>query len=473
MAHSRSGIEAVVAGLAVLVVIGALGLPNAISSDSSSTSKATADESREFAQMLTARDWKDRNIRDAVLEAAMVCGSKEMGPIFAKALVDADPKIRLTAIGYLQKYEWVSEIHLDILAKIVQSKEPSGRSTALRILGKQEDERAVRAVLKALEHPESDMRGTALDCMQGWHVQKLTDAQVSRLCDDRDRDIRLNVLRLLGRSRTKGWEAHALRALDDQDAEVRLMAVRLCGGVAVPGLKVERLKPLLEDANPEIRSAAVVAVPSCDDGGVGILMPFLKDSSPRVRQALAAACWQLPPKDAEALFRKLLDDPDRDVRLMVLRRVHKPGDNQVSLLVHACSDSDESVAIMALELLLTRDRAAASDAASSLFGRATGSTVKQRIVAFTRQLNTGKATEVLWAALHDKADGVRKSAISALPHCKPEVLNALEAMGREKDKAVETLVQECAKSKEGRATTQSTAVHRRATSQPAQPLKQE
>jgi len=124
-----------------------------------------SEERAAFLALLTSRQWKDRNIRRAILEAALASGIEECSGLIADSLTDQDPGIRRRAIEGLKHCRWINGRVVNGLLANVNGEDRGCRVSALRIVGLLEDPRAVRAVIKALEHADSDMRKTALTCL--------------------------------------------------------------------------------------------------------------------------------------------------------------------------------------------------------------------------------------------------------------------------------------------------------------------
>lgn len=394
------------------------------------TTAPSSEEASAFAQMLVSREWNDKNLRKAILEAARVSNAKECGIVLARALTDSDGEIRCMAIDSLKDYRWIGDAHIEGLISNVEGKDAACRTRALKLLGSIDDARALRVIVAALEDSDSDMRQIALACLAQQHKQGIPSEILDTLIADKDASVRIACLRVVARSRPKGWEKYALRGMEDQDDGVRITAASLCAGMKVPGLKVENLKSLLANKNPEVRSQAVMAVPSSDDGGPEILETLLQDPSPNVRRAIAVAAWYLPPNDAGPLFQKLLNDKDQQVRMMVVQRVTKLEPKQaVALLSQACLDKDSSVAIAAIELLMKRDQEKASQAAQSIYN-STASAIgdKERIVRLSPQMAIPVASAVLWDAMHSQQDSLRKAGMATLRFCDAGVLTALIAI---------------------------------------------
>lgn len=438
-----TGIVVCMVGVACMLTAVLAGENSATSAPSSSES--ASGEAAEFAKILMSQKWKDRNIRKAILEAVRVYGAKECGVIIANALADPDQEVRCVAIDCLKDYKWINDSHIDGLINNVKGEDAACRVKALGILGTLNDNRAMRVIITALEDSDSDMRSIALTCLAERHKQKIPDELLSSLIQDKDEKVRVACLRVVARTRPKGWEKYAICGLQDDKEAVKLVAVQLCVGTKISGLKVENLKSLLDSKDQTIRAKAVIAIPSCDNGNIEKLSEFLKDPSSMVRRSLVIAGGYVPAKEAAILFKELLNDQDRDVRLMVIRRIMKLEHDQiVSLLSQACLDKDLSVAIAAIEVLANKDKETASKAARNIYiATSSSATDKIRIINLSPQLVEPVATEVLWDAMHAKQENIKKSGIDALQYCSTDILKKLIDLAKEnKDSQTEVILED-------------------------------
>jgi len=417
-----------------------------------------SEERAAFLALLTSRQWKDRNIRRAILEAALASGIEECSGLIADSLTDQDPGIRRRAIEGLKHCRWINGRVVNGLLANVNGEDRGCRVSALRIVGLLEDPRAGRAVIKALEHADSDMRKTALTCLSERRKQTVPAELLDSLIRDKEEAVRIACVRVIARNRPKGWEEYARLALADSSIRVRSAAVGLCVGMKIPGLDVSKLTPLLRDKDPQVRALAAMIVPSFDGNSLAILQEMTGDPAASVRRALAVAAWYLPPQPAASLLGKLLDDPEESVRLMVLRRSTRlDTETAVALLSRACRDRNTAVALTAAELLLRRDRAKGSEAAGALYVRpAVGQREKEKLIGLAPQLTAEAAIGLLWKAIREKEPNIRARASRSLPHCDITVITTLLGYAKEcGDPAAEAVLRECFSKRRAQPATRS------------------
>jgi len=89
--------------------------------------------------------------------------------------------------------------------------------------------------------------------------------------------------------------------------------------VAVSPPTAAALVAELPDADPDTRMAVLARLKERMGDEHGLLLPFLKDADPKVRAAVAEAVGEIRATEYAGALAAALGDPDRDVRISVLR----------------------------------------------------------------------------------------------------------------------------------------------------------
>jgi protein-S-isoprenylcysteine O-methyltransferase Ste14 len=178
---------------------------------------------------------------------------------------------------------------VDHLIPLLDSEQPEVRILAADYLRRIPSERAVPALVLALEDSAANVRGNALRALGAIGAPDCTEPML-RLLDDEERWVRNTALRSLAQLRASEVIESALALLEDPDVWTRIASLESLGILgsqdALPAIIAQ-----LKDEEPRVRRAAVVAL--------------LKIGSPEARDALTQATtdddWEVRIYATEAL----------------------------------------------------------------------------------------------------------------------------------------------------------------------------
>jgi len=180
---------------------------------------------------------------------------------------------------------------------------------------------------------------------------------LARLTSDRDRNVRMGTIRVLGENGDPDTALQALAPLvSDTDDDVRKAAVEALGATRKPAA-VPLLLPALEDPNETIREQAVwslrrLRVPSAVDA----IIPLLRDPSVEVRSVAADTLGGFcDPRAVEPLI-ETCRDQDQWVRVDAVRALGLiGGERALEALIDMAADAKSELGEIASALGYTRD----------------------------------------------------------------------------------------------------------------------
>lgn len=192
------------------------------------------------------------------------------------------------------------------------------RRFAARLLGDLAHEDVADALAAVLDEGDRDLRLAAADSLAriGERRGGLPAATVEALSAayaNTDRDLRLAVIRALGMSKVGGVSEDEgvadllIRCLKDEDSFIRLEAV---GALAALGAAEHEIPPLLQDADPGVRSAAAQAIAAAGGpAAAGRLIAFAFEFGGYHRREAARLLRRADAVAASGHFVAVLDDP--------------------------------------------------------------------------------------------------------------------------------------------------------------------
>jgi hypothetical protein len=154
----------------------------------------------------------------------------------------------------------------------------------------------------------------------------------------------------------------AVNGLAAKDKDLRAGAIRLTMHAPLHTDKdlLDRVVPMLKDAAPEVRRAAVLAVGLAEDNvAVQDMLPLLQDTDAEVRRLCEAALRGRGLQDSHLKLAKLISDHRPGERLRVVQHLHEADDlDPVLWLMHLSQDASPAVRAAAIRFA-TADPAAA------------------------------------------------------------------------------------------------------------------
>jgi len=213
----------------------------------------------------------------------------------------------------------VTEI-VDKIARFWQSYPKTGIETVLVTIGKIGNDKAVDALIKALDDSDDFVRRNAVDALRNISNDKAVEALIKAL-DDSDDFVRRNAVDALRNiSNDKAIDA-LIKALDDSDYSVRHNAVDALRNIS-------------------------------NDKAVEALIKALDHSSDAIRNDAAEALGKIGNDKAIDALIKALDDSDYSVTRNAVEALGKIGnDKAINALINALDHSADSVKYQAAEAL--------------------------------------------------------------------------------------------------------------------------
>jgi HEAT repeat protein len=248
----------------------------------------------------------DNVVRAQTAQALGTIGmsAQETAPALVEALSDRNDRVRAKAVQALGKIgEGAADVAVPSLVRALQDRDNWVSALAAEALGEMGDsaDEAVPALMRALRHINPHVRGNAAES--------------------------------LGKMGTAAVRAR--RALEsacrDEDGAVRGQAVRALGALAPPKASWQVVLSGFQDADPQVRTAAVEAVSQWgepDEAALRSLMPLLDDPNDQVRMKVAEVLPKLAgatPAVIDGLCRRLLEDDSVLVQFYAAQALSKLG----------------------------------------------------------------------------------------------------------------------------------------------------
>ncbi|MGW0560497.1 fumarate reductase/succinate dehydrogenase flavoprotein subunit [Streptomyces sp. NPDC003016] len=258
-------------------------------------------------------------------------------------LADADPAVRAAAVAALG--ETVPAGAGPALAERLRDTAPQVRAAAATTLRELAEVLPAEADLgsglrEALGGADPAVRAAALDVLR---ALRLGDVGVyAAALADTDIDVRITAVRALV---SVDAVAELVVAGADPAREVRVAVARGLAAVHAPA--PAPLDPLLDDADPLVRSAALAALAAtgCPPHYAALAAAALGDAAWQVRAGAATALRAAPPAQAVPALAKALTDPHADVRkaaVLSLLPHHADADARTALAT-ATTDPDADI----------------------------------------------------------------------------------------------------------------------------------
>ncbi|MFC9699561.1 fumarate reductase/succinate dehydrogenase flavoprotein subunit [Streptomyces sp. NPDC056943] len=273
---------------------------------------ALVEESPDLAALRPYLDDPDPAVRAAAVTALGETAPAGTGPALAAHLGDAAPQVRAAAAAALRE-----------LVEVLPA-EPS-LAAGLR---------------EALGVPDPAVRVAALDVLR---ALRLGDAGLyAASLADADAEVRIQAVRALV---SVDAVEELAGAAADPAREVRVAVARGLAAVRAPAPKP--LDPLLDDADPLVRGAALAALAGtgCPPEYAAPAVAALDDAAWQVRAGAATALRAAPPAPAVPALARALADPNGDVRKAAVLSLlaHRAEPAARAALAGAADDPDADV----------------------------------------------------------------------------------------------------------------------------------
>ncbi len=294
----------------------------------------------------------------------------------------------VTAIGRAQRRDLAD----DIIQIASSDSEPSLRTLAfgtLRSLGLRD---ALPAAITSVTDSDQRVRAAAvglLGDLGGMDVVEMLRTQTA----DSEAIVRAAAIGALGALGVVA-EPDARVVLGDPSSIVREAAVRAVAESRLSTL-VPSLIELLRDNDSGVRREAAVAIGTLGDQSVvPALLRAFPDAAADVNEAIAVAVSQLDPEAVPRLVDSLIESPDVEARLALIRTLDRFSPEATAVLYRLRDDRMPAVRAAAIVALARRARRGGSDA--------------------------GSIAQAVESGLQDPHEVVRASAVDALGRTSPE-----------------------------------------------------
>jgi HEAT repeat protein len=180
-----------------------------------------------------------------------------------------------------------------------------------------EIEQTVDKLIQPLADPEGEDRATAIGGLVALGPQ--APEALARGLENPDGDIRLGIVEALGQMPADTAVPLLIGALDDEDWEVRLAIVEALGVFRDRRAVGPLMKRFAVDDDDQVRYECLTSLGLIGDpAAVDLLVKGTSDHNPYVRMWAMEALCQMRDPHAESLALELLEDPDENVRTLVL-----------------------------------------------------------------------------------------------------------------------------------------------------------
>jgi HEAT repeat protein len=185
--------------------------------------------------------------------------------VFQVLLLDPDAWVRAKAIEGL----WESE-DCRLIGLLIELLDKDGEAavraaaaialgrfallTELRAIPPHYAVRIVKALLKAIEDEEIEVRRRAIEAIAPLNLYQVKEI-IEKAYQEEDSRVRSSALYAMGRNCDQHWLPILLKELSNPDSEIRLGAVRGCGEMGEENI-APYLKRLIRDPCPRVQSAA-------------------------------------------------------------------------------------------------------------------------------------------------------------------------------------------------------------------------
>jgi HEAT repeat protein/S1-C subfamily serine protease len=279
-------------------------------------------------------------------------------PDLCKALKEANPRLRLKVLSVLgQIGDLASEAVGDVAASLTEG-DAAVRTAAAEALGSigKPARAALPELVRTLADPHPGVRSAARESLA--KLGPPTKADVPRLAAlfrEKDSDRRLAIVNSLRALKLDAGTSMALFGplLKDPNRKIRVECIRILADQGKPARAAvyPQLLAMLEDADAEVRLAALAALPSLgppEEGERIQLQEALRGTQPELRRYAAEALGMLGPKAAPSvpMLARALGDSEASVRsaaVAALVKTGKPAESLLDEVLALRGDSDPGV----------------------------------------------------------------------------------------------------------------------------------
>ncbi len=239
----------------------------------------------------------------------------------------------------------------DLLDIIAGTDSPDLMKQGIHLLKKVQDPNVISFLKVILLTKEKQLRLAAIKALEGHLQNQETHETLLSLLNDRDRDIRLWSIRLIGASKDLELIQHLANSINDPYLAIRLELIK----IFKQNPHEELIKPLfalLHDPIEEVRFDSFLALAQIDN--IFALQHFLEQLKQTPLAFRKKIIQNLQQSDAfELQKQRFQNDPSPQIRRLALLFLVVTAENSLPFLIEALQDPAPEVRKAALNFLLT------------------------------------------------------------------------------------------------------------------------
>ncbi|MFT4606174.1 MAG: HEAT repeat protein, partial [Rhodothermales bacterium] len=348
-------------------------------------------------------------------------GDSRAGEVLTRLLKDSDAEVRATAVWGLAEMEYTPA--LNAIVAMTEDNNDEVRERAVWAVSELAEDaptdEAVAALTRAMGSGNAGVRETA-----AWALGEIEDPRavkvLTKALKDGDREVRRRAAHALHEIDTEASHRALSAAIGDSDVNVRRMAMEALGELEDPE-SIGVLEEAARDSDQSVRHAAIHALSDMEDQrAAAALIRGLEDASPEIRKYSAHGLGELESTPAMTNgLRRALGDESAEVRRAVIHTLAELEDlASAEALIDALSDDSaanrRAAAWAVAELLEDSPTDKGLDALATMLRNDTSAENRKAAAYALGEMGSGRAIDVLRAALDDGDRDVRRAAASAL-----------------------------------------------------------
>jgi HEAT repeat protein len=252
--------------------------------------------------------------RVAAAQALAELGEKEVLTPLIGALKDAEPLVRSAAVhGLAQSGDAQAVLPL---VGMVKDHDRNVRVSVVSALGQLGDQRAVVPLLKVVDDREWEVRAALAGALGRLGNRSALPAVMS-LLKDRDHEVRQNAVDAIGRVGDESAIESLVLAMVDEHAGVRQAALRALNSLD----PYWERSPRVQAVGPKLQQALQHRDAAVQFAAAGLLRRLTGKSASELRSSDNAAKSDAASDHVFGILKKLLRDPDDDVRFAAVEAI--------------------------------------------------------------------------------------------------------------------------------------------------------
>jgi len=397
----------------------------------------------------------DRMVRKALFDCLGRVGGLEALPVLVAGLDDEMRNVReaatvaLIGIGrqgggdFWQQFAGLAgPSRADALVELLSSSSEAARHAALTLLGACGETRHARHLLTLSDDGTLGEAVIQALTAMGRHAA----CSLTELWPEADNRTRTRLAYVIGAAQCRPGCSLLIEGLGSDDLELRLMSARALGELGET-VAFAPLVAALQEPSEELRREATQALSrmaaSAATEVVGMLRPLVKEADPGLRAAAIRILGVCAAPEVGGMLHFALKDEAAEVRRAAVRAIEaRPGEEQITSLMLALTDEDADVRRLAAEALgASGERAAVS--ALELALKDEDIWVRAAAVRSLGRIGGGEAERLVEGALGDPVGLIAIAALETLGQLDPGRLEsaAMLALKHADEEVVNSAIQ--------------------------------